>query len=476
MTASEVPTSWRELFTRENAPPLITLSLGVALHAFNGFLVQTALPTAVLEIGGVELLSWAFTVYLVLSIVGGAGAPRLKQMVGGRRAMILPALVFLAGTLIAGMAPSMPIFLVGRALQGVGEGVISALCYIFIPVLFPSRLIARVFGVEAMVWALGSFGGPVIAGILTETISWRMAFFVNVPVTLLFLALVSRFVPADPGRPDPEAKTVPLGRLAGCGVGIMLVAVAAISSSATSATLLISGALAMLIGVFVFDRRRSDRLFPSDAFAVTTTVGMGLWMILLMPIAHSPVSTYLNISIQNLWGYTPTVAGLIHATMALSWSGSALLVAGVDSPGRRLALIRLGPVLIVSGLLGILLAIRNDVPWAVVPCQVAIGTGFGIGWAFLSQAIMEAARPGERDAATTMLQTVLSSGFALGAAIAGLGVNSAGFEPTLGAEGIVHPVTRAIAVGVGIGALAIVAGFGVRQKPKRESPPPAAGR
>ncbi len=476
MTASEVPTSWRELFTRENAPPLITLSLGVALHAFNGFLVQTALPTAVLEIGGVELLSWAFTVYLVLSIVGGAGAPRLKQMVGGRQAMILPALVFLAGTLIAGMAPSMPIFLAGRALQGVGEGVISALCYIFIPVLFPSRLIARVFGVEAMVWALGSFGGPVIAGILTETISWRMAFFVNVPVTLLFLGLVSRFVPADPGGPDPKAKTVPLGRLAGCGVGIMLVAVAAISSSTTSATLLISGALAMLIGVFVFDRRRSDRLFPSDAFAVTTTVGMGLWMILLMPIAHSPVSTYLNISIQNLWGYTPTVAGLIHATMALSWSGSALLVAGVDSPGRRLALIRLGPVLIVSGLLGILLAIRNDVPWAVVPCQVAIGTGFGIGWAFLSQAIMEAARPGERDAATTMLQTVLSSGFALGAAIAGLGVNSAGFAPTLGAEGIVHPMTRAIVVGVGIGALAILAGFGVRLKPKPESSPAAARR
>ncbi len=476
MTASEVPTSWRELFTRENAPPLITLSLGVALHAFNGFLVQTALPTAVLEIGGVELLSWAFTVYLVLSIVGGAGAPRLKQMVGGRQAMILPALVFLAGTLIAGMAPSMPIFLAGRALQGVGEGVISALCYIFIPVLVPSRLIARVFGVEAMVWALGSFGGPVIAGILTETISWRMAFFVNVPVTLLFLGLVSRFVPADPGGPDPKAKTVPLGRLAGCGVGIMLVAVAAISSSTTSATLLISGALAMLIGVFVFDRRRSDRLFPSDAFAVTTTVGMGLWMILLMPIAHSPVSTYLNISIQNLWGYTPTVAGLIHATMALSWSGSALLVAGVDSPGRRLALIRLGPVLIVSGLLGILLAIRNDVPWAVVPCQVAIGTGFGIGWAFLSQAIMEAARPGERDAATTMLQTVLSSGFALGAAIAGLGVNSAGFAPTLGAEGIVHPMTRAIVVGVGIGALAILAGFGVRLKPKPESSPAAARR
>jgi len=476
MTSSETPTSWRELFTRENAPPLITLSLGVGLHAFNVFLVMTALPAAVIDIGGVELMSWSFTVYSVMSIVGGAGTAWLKQRVGGRRAMILPALVFLAGTLIAGFAPTMPIFLVGRALQGVGEGIISALCYIFIPVLFPSRLIARVFGVEAMVWALGSFGGPLIAGILTETMSWRMAFLVNVPMTLLFLALVTRVVPADTGDSAATAQAVPLGRLGGVGFGIMLVAVAAISGSTVSATLLILAAVAVLVGVFAIDRRRADRLFPSDAFAFTTTVGAGLWMILLMPVAHASASVYLNISAQNLWGYGPTVAGLIHATMAMSWSGAGLIFAGIDDHGRRLALIRLGPVLVAAGLLGLLLAIRHDQPWMLVPCQILIGTGFGCCWAFLGQAIMEAARPGERDAATTMLQTVLASGYALGAAIAGLGANMAGFAPTLGAEGIVYPVTRAIAVGVGIGAFAILAGFGVRLKPKVDGPSPAAGR
>ena len=89
---------------------------------------------------------------------------------------------------------------------------------------------------------------------------------------------------------------------------------------------------------------------------------------------------------------------------------------------------------------------------------------------------MEGARPGERDVATTMLQTVLASGYALGAAVAGLGVNMAGFAPTLGAEGIVHPVTRAIAVGVCICVLAILAGFGVRLKPKAESSPATPGR
>lgn len=397
----------------------------------------------------------------MLAIVGGAGGARLKQRFGSRRAMILSALVFLGGTLIAGFAPSMPVFLAGRALQGIGEGIVSALCYILIPEMFPSRLIARVFGVEAMVWALGSFGGPLIAGVLTETISWRMAFFVNVPVVALFLVLVQRVVPADSGS-GARARAVPLGRLGGVGAGIMLVAVAAISHSAVLAGLLIAGALAVLVGVFVFDRRRPDRLFPSDAFGLATTVGAGLWMILLMPTAHASSSVYLNISIQHLWGYGPTVAGLVHATMAMSWSGSALVVAGVDDPRRRLFLIRLGPLLVVAGLAGIVLAMLADLPLLLLPCQVLIGVGFGANWSFLSQAIMESARPGERDAATTMLQAVLSSGYALGAAIAGLVANAGGFAPTLGPAFIVPPIAQAIAIGAAIGSLAILAGLRVR--------------
>jgi MFS family permease len=468
VTAAEPPSRWRDLFERRNAAALITLSLGVALHAFNAFLVTTALPTAVVEIGGVELMSWSSTVYLVTAIVGGASAARLKQAIGARRAMSVPALVFLVGTLIAGLADSMPLFLAGRALQGIGEGIISALCYALIPELFPSRLIARVFGVEAMVWAVGAFGGPLIAGVLTETISWRAAFLVNVPVVLIFLALVARVVPAGTG--EGGGRSVPLARLAGCGVGIMLVAVASIVHDIATALLLILGAAAILIGVFAVDRRRPDRLFPSDAFGVTTTVGLGLWMILLMPVAHASSSVYLAISVQYLWGYGPTVAGLMHATMALSWSGSALVVAGVDDPGRRLALIRLGPFLVLLGLLGIAGSMRSDLPLALIPCQVLIGIGFGVSWSFLSQAIMEGARPGERDSASGILNAVLSSGYALGAAIAGLVANTAGFAPTAGAEAIVVPVTVAIAVGIGIGLPAILAGFGVRL------PPSASGR
>jgi len=452
--------TWGELFVRANAAPLITLSLGVGLHAFNGFLVSTSLPTAVLAIGGAELMSWSFTVYLVFAIVGGSAAARLKHRLGARRALVWPAAVFLAGTLCAGLAPTMPVFLLGRALQGAGEGVISALCYALIPVLFPSRLVARVFGVEAMVWALAAFGGPLVSGVLTETVSWRAAFFVNLPLIALFAVLVLVVVP--PEARGKELGPFPAFRLFGCGAGIMLVAVAAILHVPALMAACLVVAAAVLVGVFVVDRRQADRLFPSDAFSLTTTVGAGLWMVLLMPVAQASTSVYLNITIQHLWGYGPTVAGYISAAMALSWSGSALAVANIDDLRLRQRLIRLGPVLVVAGLAGILLAILGDAPAAVIPCQIAIGSGFGMSWAFISQGVMEAARPGERDRASAMLPTVQSGGYALGAAIAGLVANSAGLIEGLETGGIAVPAAWTFGIAAGLGTLAVLASLRVR--------------
>ena len=169
MKACTAGARWGELFTQRYWAATVTLCLGVALFAFNAFLVSTALPTAVREIGGVAVIAWATSIYLALSIVGGAAAARLKARYGARAALIASAVLFLGGTLLAATASSMTEILIGRALQGIGEGIISALCYTLIPELFPGRLIAKVFGAEAVVWATAAFGGPLLAGLVTET-------------------------------------------------------------------------------------------------------------------------------------------------------------------------------------------------------------------------------------------------------------------------------------------------------------------
>ncbi|MBB3235216.1 MFS transporter [Phyllobacterium endophyticum] len=455
---------WSELLTPTYSAATTTLCLGVALFAFNGFLVSTSLPTAVREIGGLELISWAFTIYLVLSIVGGASGALLKARLGARTALVGSALVFLAGTLIAAFASSMTEVLVGRALQGLGEGIIAAICYALIPELFPSRLVARVFGAEAVVWAVAAFGGPLISGLLTEQLSWRAAFLVNVPLALIFIALVLRIVPKSSG--GVQLMSVPFLRLSAIGSGIMLVALASIMQAVLLQVLFVAGAAILLASVVAFDRRSATPLFPSDAFALNSVVGIGLWIVLLMPVAQAATSVYLVMTLQELWGYGPTKAGAFNATFAIAWSLCAILVANLHDPRHRAWMIRLGPTLLVAGLATIVLGFSMNMALVVMLGQILIGTGFGVCWGFVSQTVMESARSGERDRASALLPTLQSAGYAIGAAVAGLAANAAGYPAATTPEALRDATITIFIVSTVIGLGAMAAGYALRQKRK----------
>ncbi|MRG55799.1 MFS transporter [Phyllobacterium sp. SYP-B3895] len=455
---------WSELLDPRYSAATTTLCLGVALFAFNGFLVSTSLPTAVREIGGLELISWAFTLYLVLSIVGGASGALLKGRFGARTTLVGSGLIFLLGTLIAAFASSMPEVLLGRALQGLGEGIIAAICYALIPELFPSRLVAKVFGAEALVWATAAFGGPLASGLLTEHFSWRAAFLVNVPLGLIFIALVLRIVPKFSG--EVSRPSVPIFRLAAIGTGIMLVALAGIANNLGLEVMFVAAAALVLICVIVLDRRSHTPLFPSDAFALNSTVGIGLWVVLLMPVAQASTSVYLVMTLQDLWSYGPTKAGAFSATFAIAWSTCAILVANIQSPSRRAFLIRLGPALLVAGLAVIVLGFSLDIPLVVMLGQMSIGTGFGVSWGFLSQNVMEAARSGERDRASALLPTLQSAGYAIGAAVAGLTANAAGYPDATTPDALRDATITIFTVSAIIGLGAMIAGFALPLRKK----------
>nr|WP_283949750.1 MFS transporter [Limobrevibacterium gyesilva] len=420
------------------APVTLTLCLGEGVYAFNSFLVSTAMPSAVRELGGIHFIGWTATLYLVAAIVTGSAAGFLKQRFGARPLLSAAALVFLAGTVAAGGAPSMAVVLVGRTLQGAGEGAIAAACYALVAELYPQRMVPKAFGLLAVVWALAAFGGPALAGALTEAVSWRAAFLVNIPVIAVFLVLVPRALPATSSRAGtgpPSGKSVPMGRLAGIAGGIMLIAVASVAGPAWLAAALVGLGFLTLAAVFAADRRAPGRLFPGDAFAVRTVVGAGLWVVFLMPLGQATTSVYLPISVQSLWGYTPTAAGALVAVMALSWSGTAVLTANFTEARARRLFIRLGPVLLAAGLAGTAVALPAEWPVLLVPCQVLIGSGFGVGWGFLNQAITEAAQPGEADRAAGLVPTTQSAGYAIGAAIAGCVANLTGYADALMAPG-----------------------------------------
>ena len=451
---------WGDLVAPRYAAATATLCLGIALFAFNGFLVATCLPTAVEELGGAALISWSLTLYLAFAIVGGTGAAYAKQRLGGRASLIGAALLVLAGSLVAGLAPDMPTVLVGRVLQGLGEGLVSALCYALIPELFPAALVPKVFGAESLVWAIAAFGGPLLAGVLTQFVSWRAAFLVNVPLAVLFIALASALVPA--GKAHAATARVPGLRLGAVGGAVLLLCWAGIARGLLVLALMFAAAGLLIALALRLDGRAREPLLPSAAFSPRGTIGAGLWIVLMMPMAEAAAAVFLAFALQRLWGYNATQAGAANALMAMFWSLTALGVANVASQRRRQSLIGLGPVLLVAGLLGLLFALRHEATALLFFGQALLGMAFGVTWGPLSQALMETAPPAERDRTSALLPTLQSAGYAIGAALHGFAANTAGLASGSDA-GLAKAMTVVLGLGVAMAQAAVAAGMAFRR-------------
>lgn len=417
---------WRALFGSDYLITTLMLSMGVGLYAFNAFLVSTTLPSAVADIGGAKLLPWASTLYLAASIVAGASAAAIKSRIGNRKALISTILVFLLGTLLVANAHSMAGVIVGRILQGFGEGVVAAVCFMMIPEAYPRRLIVKVFALRSGIWAVAAFGGPALAGLVTETVSWRAGFLLNIPIVAIFL-LTTACVSASNSTIESR-NTVPVGRLTLLLFAFILLLGANLQPLAISRNTMIGLALAGLIVFVRIDKSALQSILPQGAFSAATPLGLGLWTILLMPFAQASSGVYLVYSLQHLWHMGPTMAGAMGAVTAVSWSATAVGVANISHERTRRMLIVTGVIVQACGLAGVGAAIAHlSLPLLTVSL-IANGSAFGMSWSFLNQTLMMASADHERDKTSALLPTLQSAGYALGAAFAGLVANSAGLS------------------------------------------------
>lgn len=449
---------WRDLLRPRYLASTIMLCLGTALFAFNEFFVSVSLPSAVAELGKPWLLAWAFSLYLVFAIVGGAMAAYLMSRFGARLTLVGATMVFLAGTVLACVATHSSQLVAGRLLQGFGEGVTIALCYALIPVLFPKALVPKVFGSEAIAWAAAAFGGPLIAGILTYYVSWRAAFASSVPAALLFILLVVTLVPRRE-KTDASVPPVPLFRLVTIGLAITAIALCGLTESWRGISMLLAAAATTLTVFILVDRRSGHPILPRHAFSPTALPGPGLWVILLMPFAGSASAVYLIFGMQGMWGLNPAEAGLASAVMALTWSLTGILVASIRSMALRNRLIAVGPLFLAAGIGGIICAVSLDVFWLIYAGQVMTGAGFGLSWGTLSQLLMDRAPESERDKTSTLLPTLQSTGYAIGGAVFGLIANLAGLREGLAGDAMRDVLLPVFAAAFGLALVCAV--FGV---------------
>ena len=415
--------SWAELFRDGLGPPTIVLNLGISLFAVYTFVIATIMPTVVAEIGGLAYYAWAAMLYLTGSIVGSASAGPVTAMMGSRKGDVSAGGLFVIGLAGCGSSPNMAALLIAITVLGVGGGLIIALSYGFVRELFAPRLRTRTLSTITVTWAAAGIIGPLFGGIAIETGWWRGAFWAMVPIALLFMALAWRVFPRWAGA--RTSADFPFLRLALLGTAILCVGFSGNVEAMAGRLGLIAAAVALVVLTLRYDKDAPNRLFPSRPLSLSSTVGTGHWIIVLISFVHSAIAVHLTLMLQVMHGATPLIAGYFLGVLSVAWTVGAAGTAGWRGRWERMSLTG-GPILIVAGS-SVLAITFEDVSRAVIiVCLIAIGLGIGMCILHMTARILLAAPSGEEGITATSQASVRTLGAAFGAAGAGVIANAAG--------------------------------------------------
>jgi MFS family permease len=370
------------------------------------------------------------------SIISGASVSLLVNKSGIRATMIRAAMVYAVGCVVCAMAPTMPVVLVGRVLQGLGGGGLVALVYISQDRFFPNRFVPKIVACISTVWMISAFSGPVIGGAFATLGIWRMAYWAFALQAVLLMLAIRVLLAAESVSLDIKAERIPIVRLMFLAAAILLISMAGAEFDAVvSPVLIVMGCLSLVFFVFRDRNANSSRMLPLEATDLSHPIGNGILTTLLLCLCIMSFLVYGPFILMKLYGLTPLTAGLIVMLETLAWGSAAIIFSGTD-PRDEPRMIRIGSAVVVAGLIGLAWILPKGPVWAIAVIVIFSNGGFGMMWGFIIKRIIGAASATEKDRAASLLPIAQQTGFALGAALCGLIANSLGVSEQMSDEGL----------------------------------------
>jgi EmrB/QacA subfamily drug resistance transporter len=390
------------------------LLLGMSLGALEATVVGTAMPTVIATLGGLAHYSWVFAAYLLTSTASVPIWGRLSDLYGRRRLYLAGIVVFIAGSALSGAATSMTQLIVFRAIQGLGAGAVIPLSMTIVGELYALEERARTQALFSGVWGVASVAGPLVGGYITDALSWRWVFYLNLPFGLLSMAVIAMAYP--PGRHAGRETTDWAGAaLLFGGVTALLVAL----GDATAAPLAWLAAALVLLGMLVIVERRAPHpILPLDLFK-ERIVTASMIVVFMTGMGMFGVIAFVPLFVQSVMGGTATQAGQVLTPLFMGWVLTSIAGARLTVlvGYRRVAVT--GVALLFVGFIALMMLDESATMRALLGAVFVLGCGMGLSMLSLLLAVQHGVDRTRLGLATSLNQFSRSVGAAVGVAAMG---------------------------------------------------------
>ena len=310
--------------------------VAVFLFAIDATIVSSAMPTVVSQLGGLDLYSWVFSVYMLTSALATPIFGKLSDLYSRRTLILLAIGTFVVGSVACGAAQSMTQLIVFRAVQGMGGGAVYALAFIIVGVVFPPEQRARMQGLIASVWGVASVLGPAGGGFIAEYWDWRWIFWINLPLGITAAGLiVAGFREARVERTrrslDLAGAALLLSALMLLFYGL-LVAANQIDLVTAESVAVVVGVVVLLVLLVAIEGKARDPLLPMALFRMPN-YSRPAYLSLLAAMGIFGVIGFIPLYVQGALGGSASQAGLTLLPLSVGWTVGSL-TAGKVAPIR----------------------------------------------------------------------------------------------------------------------------------------------
>lgn len=402
------------------------LLLANCMAGLEGTIISTAMPTIVSDLHGITLMNWIFTVYLLFMAIGTPIWGKIADRIGRKRSFIIGVGIFILSSFLEGLSPNMTFMILARGLMGIGAGGMISIPFIIFAELYPPARRASIFGLTAAFGGAASVSGPLLGGWIVDTFSWHWIFYMNIPIGLLSILLISIYFKDTPKKSSGKID-IAGGLFLSLGLLSLLLGLQLLGQHAKLSVTVILLICAALLFLFIFarvERHAEDPIIPLYLFKNRELLVKNF-------IAFATMGYYISFS-----AYIPMWAQGIMATSAIVGGATQIPIAGLWFGGSRVAAWRiqrhsthstiyLGLGVAIAGAAALALVGQNTPYWVFIIVGALFGIAFGMLLSTSQVAVTEVVAPQDLAVATTLNRLFNTLGQTVMAAIYGVIFNTA---------------------------------------------------